>query len=464
MAGNGEPTWRNTEQEDDKDMEGTESEEESEDEDEIMEEGEEDKGTQKVYLPGVEKLQDGEELVMDQDAYVLYHQAQTGAPCLSFDVILDSLGENRSDYPLTVFLCAGTQADTAQGNRVLVMKMHNLHRTSKEKKNDSDSDSSDSEDEDEAEDEEKKPQLELAMVPHHGGINRVRVSTLLNTPVAAVWSERGLVEIYDLQKQLAAVSDTQALAAYLKEEQAKIKPVFSFSGHMTEGFSMDWSPKTAGQLITGDCSKNIHLWNTKEGGTWHVDQRPFTGHTKSVEDLQWSPTETTVFASCSADASVRIWDIRAAPNKACMLTASQAHESDVNVISWNRQEPFIVSGGDDGVLKIWDLRQFQKGVSVAKFKQHTAPITSVEWHPTDNGVFAASGADDQITQWDLAVERDQDQEGETEDPTLASIPPQLLFVHQGEKDIKELHWHQQCPGVVISTAQSGFNVFRTISV
>ena len=97
---------------------------------------------------------------------------------------------------------------------------------------------------------------------------------------------------------------------------------------------------------------------------------------------------------------------------------------------------------------------------MATFKHHTQPITSVEWNPADSTMFAASGSDDQISIWDLAVEKDTGMEEEE----VTEVPPQLMFIHQGQKDIKELHWHRQLPGVIISTAHSGFNVFRTVNV
>ena len=57
---------------DDMDDEGSNS-----DEDE-MEVKQESKGDDKVYVPGVQPLKPGEELEMDQSAYRMYHECQTG--------------------------------------------------------------------------------------------------------------------------------------------------------------------------------------------------------------------------------------------------------------------------------------------------------------------------------------------------------------------------------------------------
>lgn len=433
-------------------MDGEEEEEEIEDDDD-EDEGEEKKenGENEVYLPG-KPMDEGEELTFDKSAYVMYHAAATGAPCLSFDIIPDDSGQTQTEFPFNCDIVCGTQSH-GKPNLLLLMKMTNLTKL--------DQDESDSE-ESYIEEEENVPQMYTLSFKHTGDVNRIRYAKLpdTNKRIAASFSSIGNVEIWDLTKHYETLNNNRVRNNQHQSLPETVKPVFTFSGHQVEGYAMDWSPTVAGRLATGSCNKNVHIWQPKEGGTWHVDQRPYNAHTDSVEDIQWSPNERNVFASCSVDKTIRIWDANVAGAKANMLTVKDAHDMDVNVISWNRNDPFIVSGGDDGVVKVWDLRQIKNNTPVATFKHHTAPITSVEWHPTDSSVFTASGSDNQISIWDLAVERDT----ENVDPSLKDIPPQLLFIHMGQTDIKEVHWHKQMPGVIISTAASGFNIFKTISV
>ena len=64
-------------------------------------------------------------------------QAQTGAPCLSFDILHDSLGESRTDYPMTAYVVAGTQAEQKKQNFIILMKMSELHSTYQDNEEDS---------------------------------------------------------------------------------------------------------------------------------------------------------------------------------------------------------------------------------------------------------------------------------------------------------------------------------------
>ncbi|KAH7885979.1 WD40-repeat-containing domain protein [Phlebopus sp. FC_14] len=449
--------------------------------DEVMpaiEESEDQQPAPVPFIPGAHVLGQDEVLEPDDSVYVMRHSMNVTWPCLSFDVLRDNLGDERQKYPATVYVVAGTQADLASNNEISVYKMSSLHRTQK----DGDDDDSDAEDDDDVLDEDAI--LEYRSVPHNGSVNRIRAqphpSSMSLSPVsqpyyAATWADTGKVHVWDIRPLIESLD----VPGYSWEKSRTHKPAFTITSHgRVEGFAMDWASSggvnpSALRLLTGDIHSKIYLTTTTPSG-FNALTQPFISHKSSVEDIQWSPSEPTVFASCSADCSIRIWDVRSRGRQS-VTGITSAHESDVNVISWNTTSAYLLlSGGDEGGIKVWDLRNLTtKGSSgeapnpVATFTWHSAPITSVEWHPTEDSIFAASGADDQITLWDLGVEQDDEEAGApmNEIPEGGQdVPPQLLFVHQGQKDVKEVHWHPQIPGTVISTALDGFNIFKTISV
>jgi len=43
-----------------------------------------------------------------------------------------------------------------------------------------------------------------------------------------------------------------------------------------------------------------------------------------------------------------------------------------------------------------------------------------------------------------------------------TFPLNYSSVTKAKKDIKEVHWHPQVPGTVISTASDGFNIFKAL--
>lgn len=85
-----------------------------------------------AFIPGRHKLGPDEILEPDDSVYIMRHSMKVTWPCLSFDVLRDSLGDERQRYPATAYLVTGTQADLAKNNEVVVYKLSSLHRTQKD--------------------------------------------------------------------------------------------------------------------------------------------------------------------------------------------------------------------------------------------------------------------------------------------------------------------------------------------
>jgi len=361
---------------------------------------------------------------------------------------------------------------------------------------------------DDSDDGDAPPTFHSRSIALTSGVNRVRAglgggqATSRVPHLLAAWCEEGGVRIFDTAA-LRASLDAAPSAKPTNPNPARLKPVGASGGaHSTEGFALAWSPLAAGRLASGDCAGGLRVWEPTEGGgsggpssapspaspSWLISA-PYVGHAASVEDIQWSPTEPTVFASGGVDRSIRVWDTRAPGAGGAQVTLAPAHGADVNVLSWSARASFMLaSGGDDGLLKAWDLRAVAAALTgkpaaaakaqtpasasppgvVAAIAAHRGPVTSVAWSPHEAAVLLTTGGDDATAVWDLALERDPDEEaalgagGPVAAP--ADLPPQLLFLHAGQSQVKEGAWHPAIPGLVVTTAGDGFNVFKPANV
>jgi ribosome assembly protein RRB1 len=325
----------------------------------------------------------------------------------------------------------------------------------------------DDEDNEDEDDFEGDPVMESESLPLRDTTNRLRVSphaAATGEYFAATSSENGEVLIYDLSSQYKSFDSP----GYTIPKTSK-KPLHTIRSHgNVEGYGLDWSPLiNTGSLLSGDCSGRVYLTN-RTSSKWVTDKTPFTvDNNQSIEDIQWSKAEQTVFATGGTDGYIRIWDTRSKKHKPAISVVGS--NTDINVLSWSEKINYLLASGDDaGKWGIWDLRNFKPNEQpspVAQYDFHKSAITSISFNPLDESIIAVSSEDNTVTLWDLSVEADDEEikQQNSGNKDLQEIPPQLLFVHW-QKDVKDVKWHRQIPGALISTGTDGLNVWKTISV
>jgi len=215
------------------------------DDNDAMEEDGDDAEEQpkQVWRPNVDKLNDGEFLDYDSSAYDMFHVLNTDWPCLSLDILQDTLGFKRSKFPHTVYFVAGTQAGVRSQNKIFVFKASDLHKT----RHDDNSDDDDDDDEDFDDD----PILESRFIKHDGCVNRIRAMPQQSNIIATM-ADTGAVHIWDIAAHLKSLDQPGRIA--------NIKPVKTFSGHASEGYAVNWSTVSPGRLVSIHFRKTFVDW------------------------------------------------------------------------------------------------------------------------------------------------------------------------------------------------------------
>ena len=123
-------------------------------------------------------------------------------------------------------------------------------------------------------------------------------------------------------------------------------------------------------------------------------KRTFDSHTFGVYQVKMKPESTEIFASCSVDSDVKIWNLK--DKKEPLLHNLDEHLGYVTTIEWIPGTDKLISSSFDYTLKIWDTR---KGDLLHSLEKHKDAVTKFSLS-SDLNYLVSSGQDGDMHFWD----------------------------------------------------------------
>ncbi|KAI8465978.1 MAG: WD40-repeat-containing domain protein [Monoraphidium minutum] len=117
-----------------------------------------------------------------------------------------------------------------------------------------------------------------------------------------------------------------------------------------------------------------------------------TGHGGDVRHCQWHPT-SSLLASASKDALVKLWDARTAGGA---LGTLHGHKGAVMQALWNQNGNWLLSVSRDQTLKVWDVRMLRE---LHTLQGHSRDVLCADWHPVHEQVCVSGAFDGALCHW-----------------------------------------------------------------
>lgn len=204
-------------------------------------------------------------------------------------------------------------------------------------------------------------------------------------------------------------------------------PIMLLSGHGDQIFSSKFNHD--GSLVaSGSFDRQIFLWNTKTNENYAV----LTGHQGAILSVQWSKDSSQLY-SASTDKTCQVWDAETGER----VRKMRGHTSIVNTCCVARDaSSHLVTGSDDGTIKIWDTRHRGFVHSLANKYQ----VTAACFGATSNQVITG-GLDNVVKVWDMRkLEVEHKMEGHKNTVTGLALSPDGNHVISNSMDNSVKMW------------------------
>ncbi|KZT37143.1 Coatomer, beta' subunit [Sistotremastrum suecicum HHB10207 ss-3] len=130
---------------------------------------------------------------------------------------------------------------------------------------------------------------------------------------------------------------------------------------------------TASIVLTGCDDMTIKAWDWEKN--WRCIQL-YEGHTHYIMNIAVNPKDPNTFASACLDHTVKIWSLTSGSANFSL----EAHDKGVNYVEFypGPDKPYLVTTGDDRTVKVWD---YLSKSCVQTMEGHTSNVCFAVFHP-----------------------------------------------------------------------------------